>query len=303
MDKDATILVTGARGFVGTNLVAHLREQGFTDVSTLAASLDYYGSTMEAFACRPRYVFHLAAFVNGLAGNMAQQAKAYEANVAINTNVVRACAEFGVEKLVAMGTVAMYPSLDRPLLEGDLWSGPPHRSEWGYAQAKRGMLAHLEAGTLKWAMPLATNLYGPYDRFDVKHGHVIPSLVRKFYEAKRRRVPVPVWGDGSARRDFLHVRDACEALVEIMDKVEGPVNLATGATQSIAVAVSSLAAAFDYDRVEYDPTQPVGQQTRTMDVTRILATGWRPRYALWEGLAQTAQWYTANEASARKEAA
>lgn len=301
MEKDARVLVSGGYGFVGCNLVSHLQRSGHANVIGEHAP-DWINAekTADFFErMRPDYVFHLAGYVRGIAGNMANQAESYRINTLINTNVIAACIKHKVKKVVAMGSVAMYPMvvglIDAPSEECWLHYGCPHTGEYGYASAKRGMLAHLEVSGLDWAMPIATNMYGPHDRFDKEHGHVIPSLVRKFHERD-----VTVWGDGEQRRDFLYVKDAVRALVAIMEGGHGPINMATGETHSIRDVVGILSAHTGCDTITWDETKPVGQRSRSYDISQISALGFKPEYTLERGLAETMDWYAENEATARK---
>jgi len=200
----------------------------------------------------------------------------------------------------------MYPDPlpNNPLREEDLWQGLPHFSEYGYAMAKRGMLAQLEAfresyGT-PFALVLSTNLFGPHDRFNTETGHVIPSLVKKFYDAKQTGAKITVWGDGSAQRDFLYVKDAVRALHAIMEKAEGPVNMATGVTRRIRDVVDILAAHTGLqDRVVWDSTRPNGQIFRAYDISKLSQTDFTCGIPLEEALAKTYDWYAQNTATAR----
>ncbi len=311
MGADDTILITGANGLVGTHLLELLRSKGFRNVvgiGTRECDLTDFGAVRAFFAAnRPLYVFHAAAYVAGIMGNMRNQALSFLRNTLINTHVVAASHLAGVRKICALGTVAMYPDATTraPLREDMVWQGPPHASERGYAHAKRGMLAQLdvyrESYGLAYACALSTNLYGPNDRFDIEHGHVIPSLVRKFFEARQNGEPVTVWGDGSARRDFLHVRDAARALHVIMEQVDGPVNLATGETHPIRDVVEVLARHTGMtDRVVWDTTKPSGQVFREYDVSTLRDTGFCCQVGLPEGLRATYDWYATHVSSARR---
>jgi GDP-L-fucose synthase len=304
------ILVTGAGGLVGVNLVAHLRRGGYENIIAVTSSdcdLTDRRATEALFQRhRPAFVFHLAGFVRGIAGNMRHQAEAYLINTLINIHVVEACRQSGVAKITAMGSVAMYPDLppDRLLREEMVDQGPPHPSEYGYAMAKRGMAVQLEtcraSGGPLYALALSTNLFGPHDRFDIETGHVIPSLVRKFYEAGQNGGTVAVWGDGAARRDFLYVADAVRGLVTIMDQIEGPINLASGESLAIRQAVDILAAHAGLgDRVVWDKSKPSGASARLCDVSRLQKTGFKPDYTLARALAETYDWYAANRETAR----
>ncbi len=308
MEKTDRILITGGRGMVGKHLYDHLTASGYVHVFITDVDLASPYYTLAAFSqIRPTYVFHMAAYVRGLAGNMKAQSYSFLRNTTINMNVIDACREreIGVKKIVAMGTVAMYPGKESEhYIESDLWNGQPHASEFGYGNAKRHMLAQLECYKndygIDYVCAISTNLYGPHDRFDIEYGHVIPSLVRKFYEAKRDGTPVNIWGDGSATRDFLYVKDAVRALVMMMESGEGAMNLATGDSYMISQAVEALGVHSKHDIVEWDTTKPVGQRHRQYDVTKLRKLGFEPEYSLAHGLKETYEWYSNNEPAARK---
>jgi len=158
---------------------------------------------------RPEFVFHLAGEVYGIMGNMKNKAVSFLHNILINTHVVEASHQSGVRKIVSMGTGAVYPypSPGLPLKETMIFLGSPHGAEDSYAQAKRAMLAqHLaykESYNMDYAFVVSANIYGPHDRFNKESGHVTPSLSRKFYEASQNDEAIVVWGDGSAKRDFI----------------------------------------------------------------------------------------------------
>jgi GDP-L-fucose synthase len=256
---------------------------------------------------RPDYVFHLAARVYGIMGNMRNKGSSYLDNVLINTHTVEAARLAGVRKIVAMGSgcVYPYPPPGVPLTEDMVWSGPPHPSEDSYAHAKRAMLAQLmayqEQYDLPYAFVISGNLYGPRDKFDPEFGHVTPALVRKFHEARLSGGEVTVWGHGTARRDFTYADDCAHALLCIMQSVQGPVNLGSGSVHAIREIVDGLAEITGLtDRVVWDTSKPDGQDHRAYDLSRLFATGFRPQVPLAEGLRRTYEWYAAEAASARK---
>ena len=307
MDTFDTILITGANGFIGSNLISYLEDRSYRNVFGLLSSdcdLTDRRATRRWFQeVKPAYVFHCAARVRGIVGNMQNQSEGFLHNCLINTHVIEACHIVGVKKIVAMGTVAMYPDnpedAARGFVEREIWEGPPHESEKGYAHAKRAMLAQLDTSGIPFALPVCTNMYGGADRFNIETGHCIPSLVRKAFEAWRDGKPMTVWGDGSARRDFLYVKDVVRGLHLVMDKISGPVNLATGGTHSIKDAATILAE-YAGCEIEWDTSKPTGQVTRSYDVSALTAAGFAPQYTLEQGLRETYDWYAKNEAVARK---
>src|SRR5262249_20698876 len=157
---------------------------------------------------------HAAARVYGIVGSMKNQGRLFYDNVMMNTNVVEASRRAGARKITVMGTGAVYPypSPGLPLNEHMIFLGRPHPAHAGYPNAKLAMLAMLEAYQdsygLEWAYIVSANLFGPRDRFDSETGNVVTSLVKKFYDAKTSGGMVSVWGDGSAQRDFVYIKDA-----------------------------------------------------------------------------------------------
>jgi len=303
------VLVTGAHGVIGRAVVSLLRSQGrdVVEVGSDAADLrrlDEADRLMVEF--QPTSIIHLAARVHGLMGNVGRQGDMFFDNLQINSNVIDAGRRAGVSKIVAMGSVAVYSdTVDLPIRESDFWTGPPHASEFGYGHAKRAMLAQLESYQdqfgMDFAFAVSTNLFGPNDRFDEVQGHVLPSLLSKFYRAVQQGGPVSVWGTGRATRDFLFSYDAAQALVRLLDSGSGVYNVASGSDVTIRELVELLVEVTGFDDViEWDASKPDGQAARAYDITRIAALGWAPQYQLADALALTYRWYEANVDSVRR---
>lgn len=288
-----------------TRLLAGAGDEVVALTSRSDCDLESMTETTGLFAsCRPTQVYHLAGAVYGLGGNLAFPGDIFRRNTLINTHVIEACRLAGVAKIVAMGTVAMYPDgAPMPMREEDVLEGAVHASEGSYAAAKRGMLYQLESYGrqfgLDYALALSTNLYGPGDRFDEAHGHVIPSLVRKFSLGAARGEEVAVWGDGSPTRDFLYADDAAMGLRVLMAQGSGRYNLASGSSVRIRNVVEILAALFPGARYRWDTGKPMGQTTRSYDIERLAALGFRASTDLRTGLERTVAWYKANEGSLR----
>lgn len=309
LNPEATFLVTGGTGLVGRALVHELTAQGGRNVISLGSKdcdlRDAAAVKSMVQRIKPDYVFHLAARVHGLGGNAKYKSDVLVENVLINTNVIEQARIAGVKKIVAMGSGCVYPELkgQQELFEEQIWIGPPHSSEDSYAHAKRLMLAQLDAAReqygLSSAFVISGNLYGPYDNFNTEEGHVIPSLVAKFYAAKQSGMPVKVWGSGIAIRDFTHANDMAKALVAILHHIEGPVNAGSGQRHSIKDIVNVL---HEHTGVpfEWDASKPDGQIVRYYNFDRLFAVGYRASIALDEGVRKTYEWYRANLSTARK---
>jgi len=311
MNPSDKILITGGAGLVGSALQNVLAAVGYENVFAMTrkdCDLTDYAQTVSFIKNeKPDYVFHLAAQVYGIMGNMENKGKSYLYNSLINMGVVEGSRQAQVKKITCMGSgcVSPYPSPGLPLTENMVWQGAPHDSENSYAHAKRGMLAQLnaynEAYGMDFAFVICGNLYGPHDKFDPRWGHVIPSLVAKFHAAAQRGETVTVWGNGSAQRDFTYGDDAARALLAIMKHISGPVNLGSGNVYAIREIIETLAAITHMeDKVEWDASKPNGQDYRSYDLSKLHSVGFRPEVDLKTGLQTTYDWYAAHVDSARR---
>ena len=310
MNHDDKILVTGATGLVGSALVNELQQHGYTNVvgiSSVDVDLTDQCSTDRAIkAISPTIVFHIAARVYGLMGNLANLGRVFTDNVRMNTNVIDSATQAGTTKIIAMGSAAIYSDdVPLPMRETDVWNGPPHSSEGPYAQAKRAMLAQLEAyeqvSGLDWVYTVSTNLYGPNDRFDEQWGHVVPSLISKMRRAVHEGQPFHVWGSGSPTRDLLYSLDAARALRLAAESGHGVYNFATGESHTISEIVGLLCEISGFDgEVIWDASKPDGQRARSYDVSRLQSLGFEPAYSVEEGLRATYEWFCDNVDTARR---
>ena len=304
------VLITGVSGVLGLALRNELEQHNFQSVFSVSSSdadmTDQTQTERLLSDIRPALIFHLAARVSGIMGNLVAQGSAFLDNCRINTNLIEASRRYGARKIVALGTTAIYSDLaPLPKSEADIWLGPPHASEAGYGHAKRSMLAQLDAYRdqygLDFAYCISTNLFGPGDRFDEKHGHVIPSLISKFHRGVHHGDEVTVWGSGEPRRDFLYSRDAARALRVIADRWSGPINLVSGRTTTIKQCAELIAQAAGYTApIRWDTTKPDGQMMREYDYSGLATMGVRPPDNLKYALQETYNWYADNVDVARR---
>ncbi|MBS0626300.1 MAG: NAD-dependent epimerase/dehydratase family protein [Verrucomicrobia bacterium] len=300
-DRNSKILITGAKGLVGTALIEELESQGYRNLIKLtkeSCDLICFDQTKAAlFQARPDIVFHLAAAVFGIGECVKNQGLVFVDNVLINTHVIEASRLAGAKKIIAMGSVATYPEPKiTPVKEEHLWNGPPHAADWSYAQAKRTMLAQLMAFQkqygLDYAYVLSTNLYGKNDKFDIEKGHVIPSLIRKFYEAHKTQSEVIVWGDGTASRDFLYAKDLARILSLLIHRHSGPINVGYGQQKPIREVVGFLTDYFQLQgKVRWDHEKPNGRPFFDIDLSILKSLGFTPEYTLEKGLLETLDWF------------
>jgi len=307
LGSHSRIFVAGHRGLVGSAIVRNLHSKGFKNLLLKSrAELDLLDQrAVRDFFAREKveFVFLAAATVGGIEANRTQQARFLYENLVIETNVIQSAVDFGVDKLLFLGSSCIYPKFaQQPIREDSLLTGPLEETNEGYAIAKIAglklceMLNRQNGRRFISAMP--TNLYGPGDNFHPTHSHVIPGMMRRFHEAKiAGSDTVDVWGTGTPRREFLHVDDLAEALVLLMQKYEAPeaINLGTGTDITIAELSATMAAAVGFrGRIRFDTSKPDGTPRKCLDISRILALGWQPTRSLEQGLKDTYSWALAH---------
>ena len=305
------ILITGGTGLIGTNLTEHLKGAGY-NVTSVGGNLDLRdaSATDRLFSeVNPTVVYHLAARVGGILANTRYKASFYSDNVLINTNVVSACASIGVRYIFAMGTGCAYPKRleSEVLYEHDFLDGIPEATNDAYAYAKRGLLVHLmalaESEGTSYAYCLPANIYGPHDNFHPLHSHVAPGLIRRFCDAvDNGDDEVSIWGDGSARRDFLHVADCVNAITLLSEhEANGVVNVCTTDLTSIRDLAELISEASGFrGEIKFDIDKPSGQNQRIFDSTKMRQLGWLPRISLGEGIHDTVTWFRSNRSALRE---
>ena len=303
MDKSALIYVAGHAGLVGSSVVRTLKRRGATNLLLPPrAELDLRDqSAVRAFFAkhRPAYVFVAAAKVGGILFNQRFQADFLYENMMIAGNVIHSAAEYEAEKLLYLGSSCIYPKLcPQPIKEQSLLSGPLEPTNEGYALAKIAGLKLCEKFATQYgkrfiaAMP--TNLYGPGDNFHPEHSHVIPGMMRRFHEAKLTNArDVTIWGSGTPRREFLHVDDLSEALVQMMERYEEPsfLNVGCGSDVTILELAQTLQRVIGFKgEIVLDRSKPDGTPRKMLDTTKINEFGWTARIELERGLSETYKW-------------
>lgn len=307
LEKNSKIFVAGHRGLVGSAIMRNLESKGFTNLIVRSrAELDLREqASVNAFFReeRPDYVFIAAARVGGILYNQHYQADFLYDNIMIAGNVIHAAAEHDVKKLLYLGSSCIYPKLaPQPIKEEYLLSGALEPTNEGYALAKIAGLKLCEKFFMqfgkKFISAMPTNLYGPGDNFHPQHSHVIPGMMRRFYEAQlEKKKQVTIWGTGAPRREFLYVDDLAEALFVLMEKYEEPetINVGCGSDISIYELACLVKETVGFEgEICLDPSKPDGTLRKMLDVSRISALGWSPRVSLREGLATAFEWAVAN---------
>jgi GDP-L-fucose synthase len=251
-------------------------------------------------ANRPEFVFLVAGTVGGILANSTYPANFIYDNLMIHATVVEAAWRHDVEKLLYLGSSCIYPrESSQPITEDMLLTGPLEPTNEAYAIAKIAGIKLCQAYKKQYdadfisAMP--TNLYGPHDNFDLESSHVLPALIRKFHDAKQSGAStVPIWGTGSAQREFLHVDDLADACLHLMNHYTGEqhVNVGTGEDVSIRELAELVASIVNPEaELRWDTTKPDGSPRKLLDVSKLHGLGWHHSIELSEGIQDTYRWY------------
>lgn len=308
--KSAKIYVAGHNGMVGSAIVRRLRRGGFANlVLRDRHELDLLdGIAVRAFfeEQRPDYVVDSAARVGGIEANIGHPAEFLYENVQIQNNLIWAAKDTAVKKFVFLGSSCMYPkACPQPMAEEFLLGGEPEPTNEAYAYAKIVGLKLCEYVReqfgLNFATCVPTNIYGENDNFDIDSSHVIPALMRRLHQAKvEARNHVVIWGDGTARREFLHVDDLASAVVWFLQEYDGSrlLNIGTGEDISIRELAFTIKAVVGYGgELVFDASKPSGMPRKLLDVSRLHTSGWRHTISFEEGLRQTYQWFLETQLS------
>jgi GDP-L-fucose synthase len=297
------VWVAGHRGLVGAALVRRL---GKEDCEILLAPRDRVDlkvqSQVERWieAARPQAVFLAAARVGGIHANATRPAEFAYDNLMIQSNVIDTAHRHGVEKLMVLGSSCIYPRLAaQPISEEALLGGPLEPTNRWYAVAKIAGITLGQAYREQYGMDVVsvmpTNLYGPHDNFDLMASHVVPALIAKAHDAKRRRAAsLMIWGTGRAVRELLYVDDAADGMVHVMQHYsDAPiVNLGTGRGITIDELATLICRVIGYaGEITHDLSKPDGTPSKILDVTRLEQLGWRAGTSLEAGIALTYRWY------------
>lgn len=297
MNQNDKIYVAGHRGMVGSAITRKLVKEGFGRlVQRTSGELDLRNqAAVHAFfeKERPDHVFLAAAKVGGILANNTYRAEFLYDNLMIQNNIIDAAYRNGVKKLLFLGSSCIYPKMaPQPLREGALLTGELEPTNEPYAIAKIAGIKMADAYRSQYGCNfisvMPTNLYGPNDNYDLKNSHVLPALIRKFHEAKKKGEPaVTLWGTGKPRREFLHADDLADACFFLMQQYNEPgfVNIGTGEDLEIGELALLVKKITGYEgRIEHDLSKPDGTPRKLMDVSKLNGLGWKASISLEEGI-------------------
>ena len=308
MEINSRIYVAGHRGLVGSAIIRSLKQKGFENLITRTHSelelMDSAAVRKFFEETKPEYVFMAAAKVGGIHANSTYPAEFIRENLLVQTNVIHEAWRHGVEKLMFLGSSCIYPKLcPQPIKEEYLLTGELEATNDAYALAKIAGIKTCQSynkqyGTRFFSV-MPTNLYGINDNFHPENSHVLPALIRKFHEAKLSNAEsVNIWGNGTARREFLHTDDLAEALLFLMENYDDSaiVNVGCGEDQTIRELAETIQKVVGFSgRLEFDTSFPNGTPQKILDISKINSLGWKPRIPLKEGLKQVYKWYAAQD--------
>jgi len=302
MKRDSKIYIAGYKGLVGSAILRCLKDQNYTnfilkthqelELTNQKAVSDFFEKE------KPEYVFLAAAKVGGILSNNTYPAQFAYSNLAIQANVIHACYEYKVKKLMFLGSSCIYPKFaPQPISEDALLSGKLEPTNQAYAIAKiAGIIMcqsyNQEYGT-NFISVMPTNLYGPNDHYDLYNSHVLPALLRKVHEAKVAKSKyIEVWGTGMVKREFLYVDDLADACVFLMNNYDESeiINIGTGKDVTIKELAGIIKEVVLYEgELHFDPTKPDGTPRKLLNVEKINNLGWKAKTDLKTGIKLTYQ--------------
>ena len=310
MNTHSKIYVAGHTGLVGSALVRKLTHHQYNnlllntfeelDLRNQKAVFDFFQQE------QPEYVFLAAAKVGGIGANMEYPAAFLYDNAMITANILHAAHMVSVKKLLFFGSSCIYPRLcAQPIKEEYLLSGPLEPTNEPYAIAKIMGLTAVKAYRKQYGSPfiacMPTNLYGPYDNFDLMSGHVLPALIAKFEHAQRHnKEQVLLWGSGKPLREFLFVDDLADAALFLMQHYDDAehINVGTGSDISITHLAECIKQVMQFTgTLIYDATKPDGTPRKVLSIEKLQALGWRAQTDLIDGITKTIEWYKSNIAT------
>ena len=299
------LFLTGGSGMVGQNIQAHDSAKNWDILAPSSAELDL---TDPQAVCayikmhKPDLVVHAAGRVGGIQANMAQPVGYLDINNVIGRNVIMGTWSEGVRNLINLGSTCMYPAAaPNPLTEDMILTGPLEKTNEGYALAKIMAMRlceyiNREDPTARFKTLIPCNLFGPHDKFDPKHSHLLPAIIHKVHQAKIAGAPnVEIWGNGKARREFMYAPDLADAVLRAASDIENCpelINIGVGHDFTINEYYSEVADVIDWQgKFTHDLTRPVGMNQKLCDVCRATEWGWSAPTSLRVGIEETYKFY------------
>lgn len=310
MNKNIKIYIAGHNGLVGSAIVRQLKKAGYNNlIHRTHKKLDLINQKeVDNFFCRerPEWVFLAAAKVGGIMANIEHPAEFLYENLMIECNIINSAYKYGIEKLLFLGSSCIYPrECLQPMKEEYLLNGKLEPTNEGYAFAKIVGLKLCEYYSKQYNKNfislVPSNVYGIEDNFNLNNSHVIAALIRKFHEAKVKKLPfVKVWGTGKAKREFLYVDDLANACLYFMENYNAKelpsfVNIGTGEDITIKKLAELIRDIEGYEgEIIWDTSKPDGMPRKVVDITVENKLGWQAKVSLEKGINKTYMWFLKN---------
>jgi len=306
MDLSSKIFVAGHNGMVGSAIIRKLKALGYKNVLGVPKSIvDLRSqSAVESWFSynKPEYVFLAAAKVGGILANSTYPADFIRDNILIQTNVIDAAYRHGAKKLLFLGSSCIYPKFaEQPIKEEYLFSNYLESTNKAYAIAKIAGIemcnSYRKQHGFNAISAMPTNLYGPNDNFDPESSHVIPGLIRKFLDAKEKKVNPEVWGTGTPMREFLYVDDLADACVFLMNNYDEEEHINVGSPDEVSIKelIDMIQEKIGCSEPVWNISKPDGTPRKKMDTSKIESMGWHRKIDLSTGLDLTIDWYFKNK--------
>lgn len=307
-----SIMVAGSTGLVGSALVRAFEKAGHEVVGVSRKVVDLQDNKATiAFVkdLKPLLIVDAAAKVGGIGANNSLPVEFLTQNIQIQNNLMEAAHSANVAKFVFLGSSCVYPrDSAQPIKEEYLLTGPLEKTNSAYAIAKIAGIELINSYRKEfghhWISLMPTNLYGPNDNFDLATSHALPAFIRKFVDAQASgATSVTLWGDGTPRREFLHVDDLAAAVLLCAESYDDErlLNIGTGSDVTIAELASLVTRASGFTgEIKWDSSHPNGTPRKVLDTSRISALGWKPQVSLEQGIANTIAWYRDNHRNGGK---
>lgn len=299
------ILITGSTGMVGRNISQYKLFESMElllptrlqlDLSNFTATLKFIKSS------KPDFIIHAAGKVGGIIANMTEPTNFLVENVDIGRNLIIAAKHCDIKKLINISSSCLYPRFSKnPINENQILKGELEPTNEGYALAKILALKlceyiHQEDSSFQYKTIIPCNLYGPYDKFDENSSHLIPAVLNRIHNAKvNNSESIKIWGDGTARREFMHVRDLADFVafaVTNFTKLPQVSNVGLGKDYSIKEYYTAISNIVGYNgSFEYDLSKPIGMKQKLVDNSKINDMGWKHKITLIDGLKDTYNYY------------
>tara|TARA_Y100000817_G_C16860648_1_gene545667 strand:+ start:2467 stop:3393 length:927 start_codon:yes stop_codon:yes gene_type:complete len=305
--EEKTVLVTGGNGFLGTAVIDELEKKSPKKIiSPSSKEIDLrINSNCKKVVQNVDIIIHLAGKGGGIGIMKEKPAEIFYDNIMISTQLIHEANAANVEKFLALGTVCSYPKFSPiPFAEENIWDGYPEETNAAYGLAKKMMMVQSDAYRQQFGFQsiniIPTNLYGPNDDFGISTSHVIPAIIQKIHDAKKKNYnSIGMWGDGSPTRDFLFVQDAARGIILAAEKYNDsfPINISNEEEISIKELVALIAELMLFNGdIKWDTSKPNGQPRRCVSNKKAEEKfGFTPKVTLKDGLKQTIEWFNSQQ--------